>query len=307
MKKNILLISLAMLISCGQNSSSVSNTKISILTPDGTPTLALAEFYSDHKDDYSVFDIKGGSDPLLSAFTTQSYDVIVAPTSLGAKMYSANQNYVLYETIVWGNLYLASKSEITSLNDLENKSVTLFSKNSTPDIVLRALIEENGIEGVTYNYVDDVAASNAALLAGQAEIIVSAQPSLTSLSEKHQLYTIDLQKEWGKITSSSSYPQASIFVKKSLGKTIDNTLKKLVNAVNYAKNNPAETALKAIDMSPSFEKLGASILEKAIPLCNYDINPSQKDAIEFYLNKMDSLGLSAAFGGKLPENEFYYK
>ncbi len=307
MKKSLLMIlSMLMMMGCNNSGNSSQNNKISIIVPEGTPALALANFYSDNKDEYSTFDIKNGSDPLIAAFTSKTYDVIVAPTNLGAKMYSANDDYVLYETIVWGNLYLASLEDLSSLKDIENKEVTLFSKNSTPDIVLRALIAENNLENVSLKYVDDVTTANSSLLSEQAKIIVSAQPSLTALQRKKTINTIDLQEEWKKIADSSSYPQASVFVKKSLGNKVDGILKHIKESVLNAVSDPVKTATKALEISASFKNLGQDVLASAIPMCHYGIDEKQKEAIEYYFTKMSNLGLSAAFGGELPENAFYY-
>ena len=40
------------------------------------------------------YEIVGGSDPLVSAFTNATHDIIVAPVNLGAKLYKANGNYI---------------------------------------------------------------------------------------------------------------------------------------------------------------------------------------------------------------------
>ena len=124
-KTLLITTSIFALGACNQNTNSsqtVSNQekhKISLIAPEGTPSLALANFYEDNKDSYTTFDIKSGSDPLLAAFTSASYDVIVAPTNLGAKLYNENKaDYVLYQTIVWGNLYLVSSENISSFTDI---------------------------------------------------------------------------------------------------------------------------------------------------------------------------------------------
>jgi len=305
MRKKLVLL-MPLLLLCGCNNQQQSSQKISILAPEGTPALGLANYYANYKDEYEVFDIKNGSDPLLAAFNNQSHDVIVAPTNLGAKMFSVNQNYILYETIVWGNLYLASTEEITSLSDLENKEVTLFSKNSTPDIVLRSLLQENNISNVTLNYVDDVTTANSLLVSGTSKYIVSAQPSLTSLKKKHNLYTIDLQEEWAKIASSSSYPQASIFVKRSLKDNISKQLTHIKHSVEKMNEDLSTSAHNATTMPASFAKLNEEVIKEAIPQCHYRIDTNQKAAIEYYFNKINSLGLSQTYGGTLPTNDFYY-
>lgn len=309
MKKHFLLLSLLIitLSSCNNiNSSSITTQKVSIIAPDGTPALALANFYA-NSSSYEKFDIKSGSDPLIAAFTSKTYDIIIAPTNLGAKFYNTSKDYILYQTIVWGNLYLTSKAEIKSFEDIKGKEITVFGKNSTPDIIFQTLLSEYDMkDDVTIKYVDDVTTANSLLMSNQAEIIISAQPSLTKLGLNSTLYTIDLQEEWSKFASSSSYPQASIFFKKDLSGKIDSVLQELTNSVNETLKDPTTSSKNAINMYQSFEALGEEVLTKAIPHCHYGIDDNQKDAITYYFNKMNELNLSAQYGGVIPDEEFYY-
>lgn len=311
--KKLLLIVLGglMLVSCG-GTTSTSNTSISfddvsIIAPDGTPALALANYYAEHVSEGSTFDIKAGSDPLVAAFTSGSYDIIVAPTNLGAKMYNSNngEKYLHYQTIVWGNLYVASKQEIHSLEDLNGKNLTLFGKNSTPDIVIQSLIKAKDLD-IDLTYTDDVGTANSLLVSNEAEYIISAQPSLTKLMSSQNLYTIDLQDVWSETFSQNSYPQASIFFKESLKGKIDSILEALSDSVVAANKNPEQTAKNAVSMYQTFKALGEDILKEAIPHCHYQISDNDKEAIELYFNKMNELSLSAQYGNKLPDENFYY-
>ena len=308
MKKQLLILLSALFVTSCANQTQT----ISIIAPEGTPSLALANFYANEKESYSEFSIKGGSDPLVAAFSSSEYDVIVAPTNLGAKFYNSTKNYILYQTIVWGNLYLASKQEINSFADVENKTITYFGGNSaTPYIVLKSLIDSYKLENVTLTNVDDVATANSMLMSNKADIIVSAQPSLTkiintSASKNITIHTLDLQSEWQKLTGASSYPQASIFFKKELKGKIDKTLQKLTDSVKDTIKDPATSAKNAVSMYEAFKNLGEDVLTSAIPNAHYGIDENQKSAIEFYFNKMNELGLSKLYGEQLPDEEFYY-
>ena len=307
-KLSLFLLSLC-LFSCNQGTSSSTNnvpSVINIIAPQGTPSLGLANFYNE-KNNYTTFDIKAGADALVAAFTSTNYDIIVAPTNLGAKLYNSNKKFVLYNTIVWGNLYLATtNSDINSFEDLNNKNVTLFGKNSTPDIVMKSLIKYYNIN-VELNYVDDVNTANAMLKTNKnVDIIVSAEPSISKIgSTISNLKIIDLQDEFSKISNKGSYPQASIFVRDEKKNELKNTLIKMKQSILDTKNIE-QTADNALLMHESFSTLGKETLIKAIPNCHFGIEENQKDAIENYFNKMNELGLGAQFGEKLPDEEFYF-
>ena len=275
--------------------------------PTGTPSLGIANVLNDK----TLVDanIVSGSDPLIAAFTNASYDVVVAPVNLGAKLYNANENfsYILYKTIVWGNYYLVSNEEIATLESLEGKTVLVFGKNSTPDVVLRTLISAKNIN-VNLEYVDDVATANSYLLSGKADIIVSAEPSLTKMSANKNFYTLDLQKQWQQLTGSYSLPQAGIFIKKDSKdeKYLKTVLDKMIESVQMAQTKPNVLIASAVSVDENLAKIGEETLQKAIGNCNLRVEETDKEAIEFYFSQVIQLGIGATVGGKLPDEAFYY-
>ena len=310
MRKIILSLFIFMLglavTSCSVTFVDGEQKEVSVIMPTGTPALALAEFAM--TNDYVKAEVVAGSDPLVAAFTSKSHDVIVAPVNLGAKMYSVYQEYVLYKTFVWGNLYLASKGELNSFKDLDGKKVISFGKNSTPDIVMQALLKHHSDTNVTIEYVSDVSEANTLLASGKAEIVVTAEPAISKLKSKFNLSIIDLQEEWAEMTGNESYPQAGIFVKKSITgkKYIKDALNDMKEAVINANQDPTNCANHAVNLHTSFETLGVETLVSAIPNCHYQILESDKEAVNYYLQMMIDLGFSKQMGGSLPVDEFYY-
>ena len=284
-----------------------SSKKVSVIVPTGTPSLGIANVLNDK----TLVDanIVSGSDPLIAAFTNASYDVVVAPVNLGAKLYNAKENfsYILYKTIVWGNYYLVSNEEIATLESLEGKTVLVFGKNSTPDVVLRTLISAKNIN-VNLEYVDDVATANSYLLSGKADIIVSAEPSLTKMSANKNFYTLDLQKQWQQLTGSYSLPQAGIFIKKDSKdeKYLKTVLDKMIESVQMAQTKPNVLIASAVSVDENLAKIGKETLQKAIGNCNLRVEETDKEAIEFYFSQVIQLGIGATVGGKLPDEAFYY-
>lgn len=310
MKKNfkfiyifVVLFSMLFITGCIDDSSK----KVSVIVPTGTPSLGIANVLNDK----TLVDanIVSGSDPLIAAFTNANYDVVVAPVNLGAKLYNANENfsYILYKTIVWGNYYLVSNEEIATLESLEGKTVLVFGKNSTPDVVLRTLISAKNIN-VNLEYVDDVVTANSYLLSGKADIIVSAEPSLTKMSANKNFYTLDLQKQWQQLTGSYSLPQAGIFIKKDSKdeKYLKTVLDKMIESVQMAQTKPNVLIASAVSVDENLAKIGEETLQKAIGNCNLRVEETDKEAIEFYFSQVIQLGIGATVGGKLPDEAFYY-
>lgn len=309
MNKKLLIVGLALastfaIASC--NKEQTPEEPLTIVAPSGTPSLALANFKVENSD--VEFEIVEGSDPLIAAFGTKSHDIIVAPVNLGAKFYNTNENYVLAKTFVWGNLFLASKAELTSFDDINNKKLVVFGKNSTPDIITKILIQEKHLN-VEIEYVDAVADANPLLLTDKADYIITAEPAISKIKDAKGIHTIDLQEEYSKVAGTNSYPQAGIFVKKDAksDKRVLNTVDALVASVNKTKESPESSADNAITISKTFETLGKETLVKAIPNCHYNIlnKEDEKKAVNKYLQFLLDLGFAKQVGEKLPGEEFY--
>ena len=307
----LLVLSLFTISACNKDKEKEDEEKlekISVIMPTGTPSLALANYVKEAKDaDSADVSLVAGADLLKSAFINKDKDVIVAPVNLGAMMYNNYEAYVLYKTFVWGNLYLASKNELTSINDLNEKTLVVFGQNSTPDIVFKAIMQNYTDVNVTVEYVDDVATANTMLASGKAEYIISAEPALTKIKSKLGLNVIDLQEEWKKISGSESYPQAAIFVLKDKleNKSVKNALNKMVASVNNAIANPSECAKNAVSIHESFATLTEEVLVQAIPNCHFKLMDDEKEAVKFYIQKMIDLGFSKQVGGKVPSEGFF--
>lgn len=300
------LITLVLLNACF-----LDNEKFSLITPSGTPSLALSSFLESTKTvDY---EIASGTDPLVAAFTNKSKDIIVAPVNLGLKLYNSLNDfgYVFYKPLIGCNFVIKSSTEITSIADLEGKDIYLFGKNATPDIILRSVLNFHKIKA-NLIYQSDVTTTNALLVSGKANIIVTAEPSATKISQNKNFYTFLLSEAYAKITEKDyDVPQAGIFLKKDLlndAKKLNIILKELDTKVEEGINNHEALAESAVNVDASLKALTKEVLIKAIPNCNIltlstNVN---KEEIAFYFNCILDLGLGSTIGNTLPDEKFYF-
>ena len=293
--------------------------EISVLIPFGSPALSMAGLIINEDNQAGAYslgenasynlEIVNGADPLVAAFTSQSHDVIIAPTNLGSKFYNTGIPYKYAGAVVYGNLYLASLDTLDSPADLEGKEIVAFSQNSTPDVVMLTVINGNDLtDKVTIRYVNSVSEAQAELLAGTAQVALLAEPILSVTKTKAEINILDLQEEWASTTGAQSYPQAGIYVKSELIQSnpdlVDAFLDLVQTSINETNANPKDTAaaLEAIEFG-----LPAKIIESAIPNSHlvFETAPDSKDELEFYYNKIMELN-PALVGGQLPDDEFYY-
>jgi NitT/TauT family transport system substrate-binding protein len=288
---------------------------LKIMAPIGTP--ALAQTYMEKTmpslGGHVTYEIEtvSGADPLVAAFASGSHDIIYAPTNLGAKLISTGLDYKFAGTVVWGNLYIASTGyETFTLDDLDGKEIIAFGQNSTPDIVLQAVIAGHTFTTApTITYVDSVSQAQAEILTDNSKIILMAEPALSVLGLPSKigdaLDVINLQVEWASLTGDSSYPQAGIFVKSELDTdVVDAYLAAVAVSVQKANSETVSIAQMAVDLEYGFP-LG--VLVSAIPRANleYKSATDSKAALELYFGYIIEMN-SALIGGSLPTEDFYY-
>lgn len=309
MKKLLLVLSMILtftLVACEKEAVDVK-----IMAPLGSPALAQTYVQSQMPElgenaTYSV-EIVGGTDPLVAAFTSGSHDIIYAPTNLGAKLISKGLDYSYAGAVVWGTLYIGTQSETPiSLSDLEGQELIVFGQNATPDVVTQTVLADMN---VTIKYVGSASDAQSEILANNNAFVLLTEPLLSVTKLKVQnLQTIDMQAEWEKVTGMDKYPMAGIFVKNSLIEmrkdVVDRYLELVEEAVNYANENPAETAQMAVDLEYG---LPLPVLTSAIPTSSLHFKSAEdsKDDLIFYFEKIMDLN-PALIGGELPAEDFYY-
>jgi len=201
---------------------------------------------------------------------------------------------------------VTSSDSTFDLASLDDGEITVFGANSTGDIILRYILSEAGIN-VTITYVDSVATASALFIANNSLVILSAEPSLSVLLNANpEIDVIDLQEEYQMLTGEDSYPQAGVFAKSTLKKSVINDfLDDLEASITNVNTDPTAAAQLATTLGYTF---GETVLATAIPNSHLGFMSAQdsKADLEMYFNVIISMN-SALIGGALPEEDFYYQ
>jgi NitT/TauT family transport system substrate-binding protein len=298
MKKILIFIILGAFILTGCS----EGEKISMIVPFGGPEISV--LYLEASDDYEV-DVVQGPDPLVAAFGSRVYDAIYAGSNLGAKMYNSQPEYICLATIVWGSTFVVSTSELTGMESLEGKEIIAFGQNSTPDIILKYLLAEFDINA-TITYVDSVASAAALFIADPTKIVLTAEPVLTNIKNSvANVNVLDFQELYGQVSTTSSYPQASVFIKADLDQTkIDKLITDLKASVAKVNSDREGTANLAVELEIG---LSYDVVYNSIPTNNLRYLSAQeaKVALVDYFNLLANTNV-ALIGGMLPNDGFYY-
>ena len=310
MKKYIVLLlalTLSVLTAC---EAELEEESLSAIAPNGAPSLsqALIEFDPDHIEplEYEV-DVVAGPDMLVSAFGSESHDLIFAPTNQGANLYQSGTPYQLAAVVSFGNLYLASGQTIDDFDDLEGETITLFGQNSVPDIIVRTLLDSHDFDNPpTLDYVDSVDAAGGILQSDSENIVLLAEPALSVQQTQFDdtLSFIDLQDAWNNAFDKAGYPQAGLFVHEDVS---DDALKTYLNglkaSIDLANDDPETMAAHAASLDYPFPE---PVMQNAIPRSNlrFQTSTDATGDVEHFFEQILSLE-AGLIGGSLPDEDFY--
>lgn len=307
MKKIMFLTAMFLLVLTGCEEAE----SLSVIVPNGAPALSQIEIESDmSKQDAPPYEIDTvyGADPLVSAFGSESHDIIIAPTNLGAKLFKeAEAPYQFAGTVTWGNLYLSSINPLEGFEDLDGKSIIAFGKNATPDIVLQAVLESLEFEETPeITYVESVDGALARLSEDSDAVALTAEPALSAFELKNEsLNSLDLQEAWKNLVSDEPYPQAGVFVHTDMTHAqVDGYLQALKESAQMVNDDYERVGELAGTLDYPFPK---DLMESIIPRSHIEFKSAEasKNSLISYFNVIRSFN-PALIGETLPETAFYY-
>jgi NitT/TauT family transport system substrate-binding protein len=311
MIRNLLLIVTAMqLISC-QNQQT---DEINIAFPEGPSALTFLYMLQDTTliDGKNInFHIK--SDPLqiVSLMMQQKVNFAVLPTVMAANLYNKGVDYRVLAIPVWGTLYLVSNNpEIENINDLQGKTIHLFGRGATADVLFNDFINRNQLKNIRVNF--DFSSNQElalALSSKRIETAILSEPLVSQLMINNPDIKIISaltcenpdQREQTNIFTQTSFVVSNAFLKENPELTYK-VFKMYESSCKFSLLQPKVAALYA-------EKSGllpdAKAAEFSLPLCNIRFESAEKaeKAIFQYLKIFYNIN-PGSIGGKIPDKNF---
>ena len=288
------------------------------------PTCIPAAYLMENKKSVSGAELtyEKFADPqaLLPKMIKKEIDIGFMPANVAAKVYNAgNKTIICCAVVGLGNLSLITTDEsVKRFTDLKGKTVYVAGQGATPEYMFRYILKENRMTwdgenaDVKMDFSIPTAQIAAQLISGKIQYAVVPEPFATIAQMKSQkvFAALDFQKEYLELTGSQSiYPLSVMVVRKDYVKEnpelLEVFLKEYKTAVEWTNAKPKESGLLVKKHSLGLE---AAVVEKAIPVSNYSFIPA--DAAKNSIEELLQLFLDnekTSIGGKLPEEEFYYK
>lgn len=293
-----------------------SNEKIKVAVLKGPTGMGIVKLMEENNDKYEI-SLYDSPDQIVPKVVNGDVDGAAVPSNLAPILYNKTNGGVQLTGInTLGVLYIVEKGDtIKAIEDLKGKTIYISGKGGTPEFVLNYILKKNGLDpskDVKIEFKGQHSDIAALLASNEASIAVLPEPFITTteMKDKNLRIAVDLTKEWEKASNNSSQliMGTLVFRKDFLdkrGAEVNEFLSKYKESVDFVNKNVVEAG-KLIEKNGIIPK--AKVAEMAIPKCNIVFTSAQegkKSLNKFYTVLKDSDPKS--IGGKLPDEDFYYK
>ena len=325
MKKKILLLLLAaallLLPACGATAKGMSaEGPVRIAGLKGPTTMGLVNLLDMEQQGTAALDydlqLYGTADEIVPGLIKGELDMAAVPANLAAALYQKTKGGIQVMAVnTLGVLYVVEKGDtVHSMADLAGRTILSTGKGTTPEYLLRYLLEKNGLDpdkDVNIQYCSEATEVTAQMAAAQKDAIaVLPQPYVTAAGMKDPSLRValDLTAEWDKVSDSQLVTGVTV-VRTQYAQEHPDVVEVFLQ--EYAQS--VRTANTDLDRTAALcEQQGvvakAAIAKKALPACNIVCRTGdemQKD-VSAYLSVLCAAD-PAAVGGKLPDEGFYWK
>ncbi|MDD7795836.1 ABC transporter substrate-binding protein [Clostridium sp. 'White wine YQ'] len=325
MKKAILialsvLVATTTFVACGKkNEISKEQVTLKVVVPDGIPALSMSKLLKETKTlDKNVniqFTIEKTTDSLTSKILSEDADIAIVPSNLAAQAYNKKLGYKIAAGGTWGSFFAITDDNINNISDLRGKELTTIGKGLTPDIVLRYILKEKGINAdsdVKFNYLNGSTELAPNFISGKVKTAVVPEPMLSTILKKKSdtKILLDLNEEWKKLNSSENgYPQSSLIIKNQVAKDYKTSVDKFIDlyreSCEWTNTNPKELGDYVEELGIGVKKEDLSQALKRANIKFADAEDLKKDYNIYFKVLMENA--PKTIGEKIPDDNAYYK
>lgn len=291
--------------------------KVRVAALSGATGLGMAKLMEDAaqgtaKNDYS-FDVYDAPEVLLPEITSGKYDIAALPTNVAAKLYNNTKGKIQILALnTLGVLYMLEigTSNVKSIADLRGKTIYTTGQGSTPEYMLKYVLEKNGLTvGTDVQIVFETTADGVVSHAAEGAVLMLPEPKVTAVKGQLGNVTVALNMtdEWNKVCSTP-LAQGCVVVNKEFAaknpEAVAAFLEEYEASITYVRENAAAASL-LVEKFKIIPK--AALAEKAIPnsnltfLAGKDMKAALVPLYQVLFNAQAS-----SVGGALPADDFYY-
>ena len=302
----------AMSMLCGCGAAAVDTTEVRVGSLKGPTSIGIIRMMHEQENNNYTFTMETQADVILSSVVSGDLDIALIPANVASVLYNKTKGGIsVIDINTLGVLYMVSGDDsISSLADLEGRTVYTTGAGSTPEYVLRYLLAQNGLtDKVNIEFKSEATEVAAVLTEDTSAVGMLPQPFVTAAISKNEALSIvlDMTDEWNKLNNGSKLITGVTIVRNDF-------LKEHPAAVAaFVKDHKADAEFVNSDVTTASEYVAeAGIIEKApvaakaIPYCNIVCisGADAKEALSGYLTALYEQDPSSV-GGSLPADDFY--
>lgn len=307
----IVLTVALMLSGCKASGDAAGGGSVRVGSLKGPTSIGIIKMIHEKGSGYS-FQMETQADVLLAAIVSGDLDIALIPANVASVLYNKTKGGIsVIDINTLGVLYMVSGDQsISSMADLEGRTIYTTGAGTTPEYVLRYLLDKNGLSDKTEIVFKSEASEVAALLAKDEKAVgMLPQPFVTAAIAKNGALSVvlDMTKEWEACSDGSQLVTGVTVVRNDLltenPEAVARFCKDHAESVEFVNSNTQEAAGYVAEAGIIDN---ANVAQKAIPYCNIVCisGPDMKEALSGYLTVLYDQD-PASVGGALPADDFY--
>ncbi len=251
-------------------------------------------------------------------------DFIAMPSNVAANLYNRGVELKLMNISIWGILWMVSRDDsLKTLADFKGKEIAMPFRADMPDILFEMLVRAEGLDpkkDFNLRYTPSPLEAMQLLILRRVDHALLAEPAISMALRKTQtlplsviapnLYrSVDIQKEWGRLFNREArIPQAGMTAMKSVldnPKALKRFQEEYAKSAQWVLDNPKEAGIM---VAKHIDLLTPEAVEDSLKWTVIEVKDAQqsREELEFFFNKLLA-HTPALVGGKLPDDNFYYK
>ncbi len=293
--------------------------EVRILTLKGPTGMGMANIMNDTRnnpDSKYKIQLFASPDLVRTEILLGEYDIAALPTNVAAALYNSGKADLKIAAVnTLGVLYiLENGNTVTDIQSLKGKTIHATGGGSTPEYILRYVLEQNGIDPdkdvtLDFSYTDHAELA-AHLTAGEEIIAMLPEPNVSTVLSKqaNARVALDLTAEWAKV-SDSEVMQGCIVVRREFAEQYPEQFARFLDEYRASVEFINENVDTAAEIIANLEIIPqAAIAKNAIPRCNivYVEGGEMKETLSGFLKVLFEADPTSV-GGKLPDESFYYQ
>ncbi len=303
-------------------SVSIEPITVTIASLKGPTTMGIVHLMDEAAAGETVLDyqvtVHGSPDAIVPDIAQGAVDIALVPSNLAAVLYNRTEGtdaaiqVLAINTL--GVIYVVENGDtVTSMADLEGRTVYSAGKGASPEYTLNYLLTQNGLEpgvDVDVEYLSEHSEVAARLASEPGSLGVLPQPFVTIVESQNPdtRTALDFTEEWAAVSTDSQLVTGVVVVRAAFANEHPDAIAAFLadyeESTDFTNEHPDLAAPLIVDAGivPSVE-----IAETAIPACyiTFIDGADLRTILDGYLTVLYDAD-PASVGGSLPGDDFYY-